>query len=254
MNLNRHKQSFGKIAKNYQKYRNPYNQKLYKLLFSLIPNKDISVLDIGCGTGKSIEPLVKLGKKVKLFGCDPDKQMLKIAQQNALVLDLPITYIYGAAEKLPFDKNSFEVTISGSAFHWFANVKSLKEIRRVLKTKGMLFTFWSMYRSGNKTVGAEVYKKYNWKAVPEKLRDLAYISSIFKKSGLRNIKTIAIPYTSKQTIENYIGGLKTASPFLVLSSKEKIAFEKDIRRALKSEIKGKYYISKKEIRICYGFN
>ena len=66
------------------------------------------ILDIGCGTGKSTEPLIKIFKNAEIVGCDPDAAMLAEAKASAKKLGLPIEYVEGRAERLPFVDDSFD--------------------------------------------------------------------------------------------------------------------------------------------------
>ena len=130
--ISTNKQSFGSVAREYKKYRGSYNTQLYKFIFSLLKKdqKNVSILDLGCGVGNSTEPLYSMAKKLKLnseiVGCDPDAQMLAQGRTSAKKNKLPISYIVGSAEKLPFKKDQFDFIVSGAAFHWFAKNKTLK--------------------------------------------------------------------------------------------------------------------------------
>jgi ubiquinone/menaquinone biosynthesis C-methylase UbiE len=258
MNLSKQKQVFGSYAKDYQKYRRYYNTKLYKLLSSIIKkqfaSKELSILDVGCGTGKSTVPLLKIGNRNKIFGVDPDTRMLKEAKVQTKKEHLPISYVEGNVESLPFKKESFDVLTVGTAFHWFATKKTLKEIQRVLKKNGLVFVYWSMERKDNPpTIGRELYKKFVWKAVPQKLRDIKHIKKLFMNSNLSSVKTTTIPFESKYTVEQYVGGLKTSSMYALMSTSQKKGFSESMFKAFKKEVRGKYYKIKSEMLVCYGF-
>nr|WP_320016298.1 class I SAM-dependent methyltransferase [uncultured Desulfobacter sp.] len=78
-----------------------------KLISSLIrPMSGKRLLDIGCGTGLSLEPFVDLG--MNLTGIDPSAYMLdKAAERLGYRVDLH----RGTAEDLPFDDNSFDTAL-----------------------------------------------------------------------------------------------------------------------------------------------
>lgn len=256
MNSQQIKDSFGLMAKNYKKYRPQPHRKLYAHISSLLKNqgksKNFAILDIGCGVGNSTEPLLKI-KNVSAIGCDVDERMLKEARSSAKNKKLPIKYVHAAAEKLPFANEAFDMAISGAAFHWFATVKTLTEIKRVLKNNGIYLVFWVMETDANPAVGIEVYKKYKWSGIPHKLREIDYVKNLFVKAKLKNVKTTKIPITEKSTISDTLGLIKTNSMYALLSLEQRKDFDKSIQAAYKEFYKNKNIIvSKNEICICWG--
>ena len=78
-----------------------------KLIRSLIrPMPGKRLLDIGCGTGLSLEPFLDLG--MDLTGIDPSAYMLDKA---AARLGHRVELHRGTAEDLPFDDNSFDTAL-----------------------------------------------------------------------------------------------------------------------------------------------
>ena len=260
MKISHRKKSFGLVAKDYQKYRKSYDQRLYQLIFSLISkkggNKHFNFLDIGCGTGKSTEPLLRMrSSQAKVFGCDPDKKMLYQARINAKKLRLPITYVEGSAEKLPFANETFDLIVSGTAFHWFPTKTALTEIKRKLKKNAPFVSFWTLHiKTGKPTVGGKIFKKYRWKGIPVRLRDTKFIKHLFRKNGLKHVMAIKIPFLEKMTLQESIGGLKTGSRYALMSPQKQKEFIKEITKTYKEALgERKYFSYKKEICICYGF-
>ena len=246
------------MAKEYQKYRRSYDSKIYKQLFSLLPKGTLSILDIGCGTGKSTEPLLLKApsRHISVFGLDPDISMLREAKISAARKKLAIKYLQGTAEKLPFVKRKFDAVITGAAFHWFGdNKRALKNIKNVLKPNGMFFIFWALYtRINHPTIGAKLYEKYNWKGFPEKFRKQFYVRKLLSGAGFKRIKTIKISFTEKNTISHAIGVLKTNSSYALMSPKDKAGFVREMTQAYKKALgKRKYITDNLETLICYGF-
>jgi ubiquinone/menaquinone biosynthesis C-methylase UbiE len=101
-----------------------------KLMMDLVsPKKGQRILDIGCGTGVSLEPL--LGKGLNLTGIDPSPYMLDIASKK---LGHEVALHRGEAEDLPFEDNEFDCAFFFISLE-FTNrpAKAIEEACRVAK-------------------------------------------------------------------------------------------------------------------------
>jgi len=100
---------------------------------------DITVLDIGCGTGRVIAHLVSNGVKPEnITGLDPSDEMLVLAAKR----DLGVSLIKGTATKLPFPDESFDLIVSNMVIHELNSdqlPESLAEASRVLRPNGVFF-------------------------------------------------------------------------------------------------------------------
>jgi ubiquinone/menaquinone biosynthesis C-methylase UbiE len=253
--IDKHKKQFGNQAENYTKYRRPYTQKLYELLFSLLPEGEKKILDVACGTGKSTEPLVREG--IEAVGCDHDPLMVAEAKKQAAANNLPIAYHEAEAEALPFSDQSFDAVIVGTAFHWFVNERAMNELKRVLKDNGLLFVFWTLTTKDvpeEDSIPGDFLRSFNWDKVPPQLRDLEHISSFFTEHGLKNVSTTRIPFSHNDTVEDQVGLMKTASCYELLSDSEKERFNIEFTQIMTSKLGDRpYFTYEEEIQVCYGF-
>lgn len=97
----------------------------------LQPQAGESVLDIGCGTGISAIPLLRMGLKVT--GIDPSPYMLDISLEN---LGHRVDLYRGYAEDLPFDDNSFNHAIFFISLEFVDDPqKAIAEACRVAKDR-----------------------------------------------------------------------------------------------------------------------
>jgi len=101
-----------------------------KLLMDLLsPVKGQRILDIGCGTGISLEPL--LDKGLNLTGIDPSLYMLDLASQR---LGGQVDLHRGMAEDLPFEDNTFDCAFFFTSLEFTDRpAKAIEEACRVAK-------------------------------------------------------------------------------------------------------------------------
>lgn len=103
--------------------------KIKMMLDLLAPGKGERILDIGCGTGISLAPL--LDKGYNLTGIDPSPYMLDIASER---LGEQVELHRGVAEDLPFEDNAFDSAILFTSLEFTDRpAKAIEEACRVAK-------------------------------------------------------------------------------------------------------------------------
>jgi len=105
-----------------------------KHLMPWLPNRhDLSVVDLGCGTGFFSDILAS--KYQQVIGLDISTKMLSFAQRNR---DDAISWLEADANYLPFQDNSIDLIYSNLMIQWCDPLEiTLKEILRVLKPGGV---------------------------------------------------------------------------------------------------------------------
>lgn len=104
------------------------------LLPWLPENRDLKILDLGCGTGFFTQRLAE--KYQHVFGVDLSKDMLNFSRQNR---SKNIHWVNGDAMHLPFQDNSIDIVYSNLVLQWCTPLSlALKEIYRVLKPGGYI--------------------------------------------------------------------------------------------------------------------
>lgn len=99
-------------------------KRIYETI-SLIPKDVDSILEVGCGDGRIINPLVKKYKKV--CGLDISQESLENVKAQK---------VKGRIEELPFEDNSFDIVLCCEVLEHLpfkVYEKSLKEMERVAK-------------------------------------------------------------------------------------------------------------------------
>jgi SAM-dependent methyltransferase len=112
-------------------------------------NKNDTILDIGCGGGKTVNTLAKMATEGKIYGIDYSEVSVAVATNtnkrfiNAGRVDI----LHASVESLPFPDDMFDLaTAVESYYFWPDLVNNLEEIRRVLKPGGSLILINACYR------------------------------------------------------------------------------------------------------------
>ena len=120
----------------------PYDNFLLRRVIQLAHPRRTRLLDVGTGTGQIPIQLARLSalKHLSLTGVDYFRDMTDLARDKAREAGLGnrITILNADVHSLPFDSESFDIIISRSTLHHWANpVAALAEIFRVLAQGGV---------------------------------------------------------------------------------------------------------------------
>lgn len=101
-----------------------------KLMLDLLqPDKGQRIIDIGCGTGNSLIPLLDMG--LNLTGIDPSLYMLDLASKK---LGSKVELQRAWAEDLPFEDNAFDSAVLFTSLEFTQRpAKAIEEACRVAK-------------------------------------------------------------------------------------------------------------------------
>lgn len=112
---------------------------------------NFTVLDVGCGGGRTIQKLVAQAPAGKIYGVDYAEGSVAMSRQkNADSVQAGRVKIKQAAvSQLPFADNKFDlVTAIETQYYWPDLPNDMQEILRVLKPGGTLLIIVEVYRTG----------------------------------------------------------------------------------------------------------
>ncbi len=107
--------------------------KQYQELFDLDRNKNISILEVGCGPGALAGALHRWYPNAEITGIDRDSEFIRFAREH----ENGITFVEGDATALPFEDGRFDVVISNTVSEHIEPSRFYKEQLRILKTGGI---------------------------------------------------------------------------------------------------------------------
>src|SRR5689334_3093839 len=109
------------------------------------------VLDLGCGSGWATRLLARLVSDGpegfgQVVGLDVSDEMVRQARVASKDFE-NILYVWGSAEKIPWEENFFEKVLSIESFYYYADQdRALNELFRVMAPRGRLFILINLYR------------------------------------------------------------------------------------------------------------
>ena len=95
------------------------------------------ILDVGCGTGRGAQALMKRYRAAKTLAVDVSTGMLQQTRKNSSWWRKP-SLICGDAENLPVADNSVDLVYSNLMLQWCAPENVFSEFMRVLRPQGLL--------------------------------------------------------------------------------------------------------------------
>ena len=122
------------------------------------------ILDIGTGPGYLPLEIAQRSSGLEVKAIDISSTMVAIAKQNSQKMGLQgrVEFLFGSAEKIPFEQGYFDLIVSTGSFHHWAEPKEcLKEIYRVLKNGGEAWIY-DLRRDITKEARLEARKRYGW--------------------------------------------------------------------------------------------
>lgn len=80
----------------------------YRKLFGIDESKALKILEIGCGPGALAGALHRWYKNAEITAIDRDSGFIEFAKEH----EAGIAFLEGDATELPFEDNSFDITVS----------------------------------------------------------------------------------------------------------------------------------------------
>lgn len=126
-------------AREIERYRHAFDTKHYSIdmLFKKVGDvTDLTILDVGCGTGVWSSILGRLGARV--VGADVSEAELELASRRAEVngVSSRVSFAKASVHDLPFAAESFDVVFGNAILHHVDPSEAGAEIARVLRAGG----------------------------------------------------------------------------------------------------------------------
>jgi ubiquinone/menaquinone biosynthesis C-methylase UbiE len=124
--------------------------------------KHHTILDVGCGGGRTVSKLAAIAAEGKVYGVDYSEESVAAAKRtNARWMDLGRVEIrQGSVSQLPFADGMFDVVTAVETHFWWPDLPGdMREVLRVMKPGGTLVLIAEIYKGAN-TMAAKLAEKY----------------------------------------------------------------------------------------------
>ncbi len=111
--------------------------------------ENATVLDIGCGGGRTLKRLAFLARLGQAAGIDSSADSVAIARKRnqQLIACGRVEVVHGSVSSIPFSDATFDCVSAVETYYFWPNIAAdLTEVRRVMKPSGQLVIIAGMYR------------------------------------------------------------------------------------------------------------
>ena len=113
--------------------------------------KNFTILDIGCGGGRTVRKLAGIATEGKVYGIDYSEESVRISRKRnrELIERGRVEVQHSSVSTMPFVDNMFDlVSAVETHYFWPDLVNDMKEVLRVLKPGGILIVIGGEYKGG----------------------------------------------------------------------------------------------------------
>jgi ubiquinone/menaquinone biosynthesis C-methylase UbiE len=124
--------------------------------------KHHTILDVGCGGGRTVSKLAAMATQGKVYGVDYSEESTAAAKRtNAQWIELGRVEIrHGSVSQLPFPEGLFDLVTAVETHFWWPDLTGdMREVFRVVKPGGTLVLIAEVYKGANTTV-SKLAEKY----------------------------------------------------------------------------------------------
>tara|TARA_B100000989_G_C19435282_1_gene424847 strand:+ start:33 stop:797 length:765 start_codon:yes stop_codon:yes gene_type:complete len=249
---------FSALAKNYDKFRPSYSNKIPYILLKYFTKKPL-YCDIASGTGIFASLCAENNLRPN-FIVEPNPFMISYAKKNLKSI-ANIKYFQNNAESINLRNNTVNLISIASAFHWFNFNSSLNEFNRILKHKGVICLCWNtrdilksdiQYKFEKKLInlnGGDFKRKSSGKSIDKDI----FTNRLMKTNLFSSVDYFEISHTENFSKRRYIGAWESVNDIRVSLGEKKFNgfinyLEKNIssNQLIDSRYKNKIWIACKK--------
>ena len=124
--------------------------------------KGYTILDVGCGGGRTVSKLAAIAAEGKVYGVDYSEESVAATKKiNARAIEAGRVEVrHGSVSQLPFSDGMFDLVTAVETHFWWPNLAAdMREVFRVVKPGGKLVVVAEVYK-GAGTMTSKLAEKY----------------------------------------------------------------------------------------------
>jgi len=147
-----------------------------------------TILDVGCGGGRTLSKVAAMAPQGKVFGIDHSEESVATSKRvnSRLVREGRVEVQHGSVSQLPFQDCTFDLVTAVETHFWWPNLPTdMREVFRVVKSGGRLVVIAEIYKGADTTV-ARLAEKYA--LVGMKMLDIDEHRELFAQAGFSDLE------------------------------------------------------------------
>lgn len=153
-----------------------------------------SILDVGCGGGRTVGKLAAIASEGRVYGVDYSEESVAATKRNnaELVTAGRVEVKHGTVSELPFGDGMFDLVTGIETHFWWPDLRAgMREILRVLKPGGTLVLIAEIYKGASRG-NAKLIERYADRAGMTLLTAEEH-RSLFEDAGFSDIEVEDVP-------------------------------------------------------------
>ena len=153
--------------------------------------KGYTLLDVGCGGGKTVSKLAAMASQGMVYGVDFSEASVAVSKKTtAIGIEAGRVEIrHGSVSQLPFQDSTFDLVTAVETHFWWPDLpRGTREIFRVVKPSGKFIVIAEIYKGAN-TLAARVVEKAASRS-PIKLLSVEEHRELLGNAGFTNVQVV----------------------------------------------------------------